>query len=295
MTSTIFFAFVILFVIIVFVGVYVYNKKNSKEIEFASAMYMTSIIKNSQFFHRMTQSDLYARNIGTTDGYIKLYNDNIRQFTNQQKSHLTHLTQEVNTSTAKSFPIMNKIQWKFAKVDVSIEKGWPHTLGDVIILSNKFFEEIDYKKQLEILLHEKIHVFQRLMPIETNNLIDAWGFSVVDKIENYPMARNNPDINNFVYCKVMKGGKKAIIQLYNSATPNGIDDSSTYMIEMQNKASKQQLTNATINILDIPSVTTQYEHPYEIMGTFIPKIILYKYDDDTSFTQATKKWLSHLS
>lgn len=260
------------------------NAPDEGNVIFVSRKYMSSIIDDSFYFLRMTPADLHARDIGSQQGYKKMYKDSIQDFEQGEKYILKTLVAKIDMYTRR-FDRLHSLPWKLCKISANIEKGYPHTLGDVIILSATFFDMSENEK-LITLLHEKMHVYQRSYPIQAEQLItNYWGFKVVDKHENYPLARNNPDINNFVYAK---DGKR-FIQLYRSKTPTSISDSDAYTISTDDKT--QQLTS---HELGIPQVVDQPEHPYEIMGTLIPQIMLHNYKDDIPMTKATIKWMNEL-
>jgi len=253
-------------------------------INFVSKSYIEQIIDDSNYFDRMNNINLLVRNVNSIPAYIKLYKDSVKDFSENEKIILTELCNSVDKYIRKSKKILN-IEWKFAKVSSDIENGWPHTLGDVIILSPDFFIIKSPTQQLTTLLHEKIHVYQRLFPIETNKLFEKWNFKPALKFDNVQMARNNPDINDLVYAK----DDKIFVQLYNSKTPNDIGDSQPYIY---NEDDKDHPINISQKDLDISKMASQYEHPNEIMATVIPKIIINDFDEKTDFFDAVKEWIS---
>jgi hypothetical protein len=231
---------------------------------------MKSVIDTSTYFENMTKLDLIARNIQTKDLYKKIYLDSIIPFSNNQKKELEYLIDDIN-NILKNYKNISLIPWKIIKILPEIELGFPHTLGDIIILSDKFFS-IPYERQKKILIHEKIHIYQRIYPIETNELIlNIMNFEI-KKQSSFVKKRSNPDINNISY------GKKNyyIAQIYNSFNPKSIVDSKAMQV---NEKTNEIIREA--NLLDemnekesnMPN-DIQLEHPYEIMASFLPYIIL---------------------
>ena len=253
---------------------------DSPQVSFPSLSQIHQVIDTSAFFQRMNKVDLVARNATTVPGYIKLYKAALMEFPQSQKTALNTLTQKVDAHIEWTKKL-NTIPWKFAKVATRIEEGWPHTLGDIIFLSDEFFK-MSQDQQVITLLHEKFHVYQRLYPLETHKLIAKyWGFTVLDTLSRLPIARNNPDINGFVYGVA----RIRIFQAYNSLTPSGIPDSRVVALNDQDEEVPYPM--------DLPSVIGQREHPYEIMACFLPEIIIKKYGKDPSpFTSATNVWMS---
>ena len=221
------------------------------------------IIDNSIYFQRMSRADLSARNATSTQAYQKLYKDSIIEFTTSEKILLLELTSKLDklTSQTKRF---KDIPWKFAKVKTTIEEGYPHTLGDMIVLSDYFFGVMKKNHQIKTLFHEKCHVFQRLFPMETHKLIaDYWLLTPIDTLNKNPLARNNPDINSFVYGTA--DGVK-FFQMYNSNLPTSIRDSTVVAIDQDG--------NKTDFPLTLPSFIEQTEHPYEIMACLLPHLFI---------------------
>jgi hypothetical protein len=243
---------------------------------------MKKIVDTSNYFGRMNHADLSARSIGTPSAYAKLYKDGILEFSAREKDLLIKLTDQVDKHTDNT-KRLSKIPWKFAKIHHDIENGWPHTLGDVIVLSGRFFQLPEHEQHVT-LLHEKMHVFQRIHPFETHVLItEYWKYSVMDVFDKIQLARNNPDINNFVYGK---DGTK-YFQQYKVDSPSDINES--HVVKMTTDGKTEPITH---DDLQLPHTVGQYEHPYEIMGSFLPKILIENYKDDLPFTSTTKAWIT---
>lgn len=259
------FIFFILIIILILLLYIILKTKTT----FVSKDYINNIIDNSQYFIRMNPINLKIRNSISIEDYIKKYKDNIQDFSNKEKNLLIQLCKSVN-KYIRFYKKINNIPWKFTKQNTIIENGFHHTLGSCIILSNDFFK-LSQKQQVIILLHEKIHVYQRYYPIETELLLKELNFKIVNKFENIPFARNNPDINNFVYSY----NNIELVQLLNESSVN-LNDS-----YIENSLEK----------LNLPLIIKQYEHPFEIMGTLIPEIIINNYNDDSIFLKKLKQLL----
>jgi len=267
-------------------------ENGNNNIIFVSKEYINIIIDESNYFNRMNNIDLLVRDVNTIPSYIKIYKDGITEFTKEEKKILNTMCNSINKNIKNTKNLVN-LQWKFAKQSSNIENGWPHTLGDVIILSSNFFNSSNQKITL---LHEKIHIYQRIYPIETNKLFIEWKFKPAIKLEKIQLARNNPDINDFVYKKEdAKGNEsktldKIIVQLYNSKNPIDISDSKPYIYN-----ENENPIPITQEDIDISNIVSQYEHPNEIMATLIPQIIINNFDEKTDFIEKTKLWiLRHL-
>lgn len=229
----------------------------------SSLEYAINVIDNSYYFERMNILDLKARNADSKQDYIEKYKSAIVAFSNEEKQKLRNLTNEAD-KVLEDFRVIYSIPWVFVKLNGSVENGYPHTLGDIIFLSDI--------PSVEVLIHEKIHVYQRMYPIETSKLIhDVWGFDIKDKQERLNNNRNNPDINSFIYGK----SDYSIVQLYDTNDPTNISESSTYKMPEHIKI------NATD--IEMPSCIKQVEHPYEMMATLIAQILTQKQCKDQSY------------
>lgn len=217
------------------------------------------------FFDDMTPADLKARSVDiastmTTDQlyyqrawYKQAYTNNIRPFTPFEKSALISLAHEAN-DLLRAFPNIMSLPWRFCKLSGETENGFPHTMSDIIFLPDGFDMGLKKDKILEILVHEKIHVFQRKFPIATRVLIhEVWNYRLADYMDRHADARNNPDLDGFVYKHKSQGAGFYMAYLANA--PPSLD-------------------NAKIKTTDGSTNTEQYEHPNERMAYEISKLIV---------------------
>lgn len=263
------FFLLILLIIISIICVIFYNSQDTIT-EYSTYDEVMKTIDESYFFERMSQRDLAARNCSSKEEYKELYKKNVINFTKHEKNELRRLVKKANV-LLENYKI-SSIKWKFCKINPIIEWNYPHTVGQIIMLP--------YIPNIQTLIHEKLHVYQRLYPIETSILIhDFWGYSIKDKIENIPNARNNPDTNSFVYGK----GDFKIAQIYEE----DLDKSNAYIINNGEKIL------ATAQELGVPMSVKQLEHCYEIMACIIPQILLNIVSKDSiKFVYDTTVWMN---
>lgn len=113
----------------------------------------------------------------------------------------------------ESYPRLHNIPWNICIFNKG-EFPFPHTHGDTIFLHQSILENAQYPDQLySTLIHEKVHIFQRLYPLETHDYLDkVLNCELVVKEEETDdkrveskksdpphSSRLNPDTNTFLY------------------------------------------------------------------------------------------------
>jgi hypothetical protein len=212
--------------------------------------------KPDDFFTAMTRSDLAARSSTSIRAYHAYYKNTIRE------APLLYMSlKKAADGILADYPKLHAIKWKLKTIDVTIENGYPHTLGDTIYLPERILRDFD----VETLVHEKIHIYQRQYKSETRELINLWGFKPTDY--KHPLQRNNPDLDGINY----RLGDQVVYQRYNSSDPKNLADSKTVTYDL-----KTQTTTfvPSASYLGFPSFVMQLEHPYEIMACMLAKVII---------------------
>ena len=104
----------------------------------------------------------------------------------------------------KSFKLLYNLPWiiKFLDSHNNIENNYPHTHNDTIFLNDKFFS-FNKKDRLSLLIHEKLHIYQRYHPISYNiilfDILNLKPLQLISTHEDYNRVRMNPDNNNILY------------------------------------------------------------------------------------------------
>lgn len=224
---------------------------------------------NQYFFRYMTPVDLKARGARTKQSYYETYVSSLKSFDFDQKTKITKLVQAADDMILRfGCKRLHVIPWKFARVD-DIESDFPHTFGDVIMISANLLQSESSNKLITTLIHEKIHVYQRMYPLETNILVQkVWGYKMFGLRNHFNLARNNPDLNGVVY-----GIKGPVLQMYRSSTPSSISDSDIKMVIMNR----------------IVRSSEQHEHPYERMAYQLSDIITNKNKEVDNYTSSWMK------
>lgn len=185
--------------------------------------------QSSTYFSHMNASDLHARKYGQDTNLIDLYVENVYPITQTQLQKLNPII-EIANSKLSIFKKIHNIPWKLAVFNATvIENGFPHTRMDVIFLPDTLFNSPSSLPDniVETLIHEKIHVYQRIYPVETNHLIcNVKGMTIYTlkyKLDNDTKnrMRSNPDINRLIYKDL---DQEPIMSLYNNKTPSSLVD-----------------------------------------------------------------------
>jgi hypothetical protein len=192
------------------------------------------------YVRNMTAADLFARKSSSQAEYIDKIKKATLSFSEDDKNKLIRCTQLADTYLRKRsqkgqtdvydmFNVYKQIAaispWKFALTSSQYEEGFPHTREDIIFISTNLVNKLDDEKQIvNTIIHEKVHIFQRLnKTLMEKQIIPAMGYilsSASDKLVK--SRRSNPDINNSVYYDPIT--ENNVIFSYRSEKPTSIND-----------------------------------------------------------------------
>lgn len=214
----------------------------------------------------------YANRLNAQDRLLRnhTHHDIITPFSYYEKMYMRVCVAMVDLKIRKYTKLRN-IPWNLAKCKEGVEKDMPHTHGEVIFVPFHFMK-VAFNSFCETLLHEKLHVFQRLYPIDTVNLyMDYWNITISD----YQMiaesnTRTNPDANGIVFSHY-DPGKNAhghFCARY-APTASSIAD---VVYAFTTDASDRKRHTTYHNILQLKSVR-QFDHANETMACLITSIV----------------------
>lgn len=238
----------------------------------------------NKYISNLNDTDIHVRDMTNYKKYI--YDKIPSDF----KRIITKDIEKINHKL-KMYKNLYDITWKIAILQINVENNLPHTHNDVIFLPHTFLK-LDDKPRSDILLHEKIHVFQRKHPIQTHFLYTKYWSVVPYGLRSYEEPlRSNPDINHIVYAYFSPDQNRhihSVATYFENA--NKIKDSyvktepSTYITN----TNKQHSTTYYTLIREYG--IKQTEHPNEVMACLITDIVLNNVEHDLTI-EWIKKYL----
>ena len=229
-----------------------------RRVVFLNRRELRQIIINDtdNYYSQFSKSDLKARHVKSPEEYKNTIEDSPTEIDiwKQMKLFLNLMLIDVKlaskiTKYANQFDVKAfiKIPWKIGFIkDNKYEDGLPHTRNDTIILPDNIITSYTSFQLRHLLIHEKIHLYQKIHPQKTKKYLTGKGFVKVTTIKKSKYnIRAKPDIDPYIY-KNQSG--KFLMAQFNSPNPSNIGDVN-YTIENSQKN----------------------EHPYEYMAIQLSK------------------------
>ena len=121
--------------------------------------------------------------------------------------------------------------------------GLPHTVDHIMIIPIEIVRTFSDERLTRTLIHEKVHIYQKMYPQDVDKYIDSKSFIKVRKRTESDRIRANPDIDDWIYMN------KEENRIYSS-------------IYVENPKS----------ITDTTTRDQRYEHPFEQMAIDISEM-----------------------
>ena len=167
---------------------------------------------SDNYIHNFNKSDLISRKVfiqnsvqNSIQNYLYQISNAAESFTDNEKIYLNKISQKANNNILNlNSPISSKlanIKFIFAKTKNRLyENGFPHTRENIIFLATPFFN-FPQQQAISTLIHEKIHLFQRLYPTDTHQYLENNGYKYLYEMtqDQTQLKRSNPDINNSIW------------------------------------------------------------------------------------------------
>ena len=194
------------------------------------------------YFKSFSYTDLKVRKIIDIQDYFKILENSLcdpdQIIINKIKDYILEIKKKVNyyiKNKSNEFEYVNlnkfnNIPWKIGFVNTNnYENGLPHTRGNIIILNkNKLMLNSDMKN-MKTLIHEQIHIYQKMYPLELDYYLKSKKFTKVKKKTQYDNIRANPDLDNYIY----KDKENNIYKAVYNKNPNSIEDIIYYPYDKQ--------------------------------------------------------------
>jgi hypothetical protein len=198
MIYTMLFPAVIIVVVVVFMAAY-------SPIEFLSPEEFGAVASRQRYFLQMTAADLHARAAPNAPAYLAWYRTNVLDWSWYERIWMRAVAAEAERAMRRrgyAHMVPDK-RWRFAKVAAVVERGFPHTHEDVIVWSEATLRD-PFWEQVQLAVHEAVHVWQRQHPDETRRDHIAHGFQPADltpeqRAHFAALRRNNPDTDLTVW------------------------------------------------------------------------------------------------
>lgn len=221
--------------ILAFIASYIYRLKREAFVPSSGIHYMTQE-ETAQFLSsdpdgyvkNMSPTDLYARRVSSAEKYVRRASGSAMNFSTEQQLRFNEACREADAffqRVAVEISLCSKklsaIPWILALTEGDkYEDGLPHTRANIIFLSSYLNEQP--KELIRTLIHEKIHIYQRLYPEEMAQLLEVRGFPRWKLRMGIPRIRANPDVDPWVYMNQDKN--EPMLALYVSDQPANISD-----------------------------------------------------------------------
>lgn len=184
----------------------------------------------------MSHVDLHARAAVSKEAYLERASKAAIDFSAPERSLLVRLSREVDRMLWRRADSLEqrigvdvntlvRLPWTFALTRASAyENGLPHTRADIIFVSTALFQKSE-SNIMRMLLHEKIHVYQRLNPSFVQASLKRLGFKKWKRLRSLgnPRLRANPDVDGWAYLSPWTGSPP-MIPLYASLKPRHVSD-----------------------------------------------------------------------
>lgn len=192
------------------------------------------------YIKNLSPTDLYARKVGSPEEYTRKAANVATNFSTKQKERYARAARDADAFLRKArvpdIDLKNvaTIPWVIGLTSgATYEDGLPHTRANIIFMSTDVDETPE--SLVQTLVHEKLHLYQRLHPDIMMACLERRGFKRWKQRMGEPRVRANPDVDPWIYIDPVT--REPMVAYYATDKP----------------------VNITDVVLDDPS----FEHPYE--------------------------------
>jgi len=214
--------------------------KNTQNVIFLNKYELSSfLIKDKDNYYKsFHEKDLIVRKISNINEYKEKIRTSTSDFSPYQKEKILFCTEKLNNTLINvKYPWFDgkkaiQTPWKFGSINGSdYENGLPHTRSDVIILPQVAIDNYSYQELTKLILHEKIHIYQKMYPKDIENYIQHNKYYKFKKRSEVIDSRANPDLNEWIY---NDSNNNTFVAIYNS-NPKSISDVTFYSNNNKNE------------------------------------------------------------
>lgn len=216
-------------------------------------------VSSRAYFHNLGTSDLLARDCDSSCSYRDRVLNSLSFLSSgdpQVKMLFEHAKQSDSICAGHLVPALAAlpaVPWKFALLNNAVEGGMPHTHSDVVCLPLSLLSE-SRDVVVRTLVHEKLHVLQRVRPNICHDYLDGAGWVRVGRKNDMHLdvlnkVRSNPDLDEFIY---KRGESCPTVSLLNGGT----------------------LTDTQVVCIHGSGERDEYEHPYEMMAYTLSHLVV---------------------
>tara|TARA_B100001027_G_scaffold208306_1_gene173470 strand:+ start:67 stop:1020 length:954 start_codon:yes stop_codon:yes gene_type:complete len=269
--------FLLIFIYLIFKHLENYSNNSDTNIKFIEKNVLYNFYNNLDYLKKMKSVNKKARNLEHKN-LVHFYSENIHNFNKKQIYLLKTLTTIINKHIDNQ---KIKNDWNYVLFK-NIENNYPHTHKKFIFLPLQFINSInsnmsilDNKYVINTLIHEKIHVLQRLYTKKFEQLYKLWHLKQVNNIKNIDklnnLVRDNPDgqSKNWVF----EYNNKIIWFncIFNSTNVNNISQVKNVGILLKKQANEYIMISKPINLMNIyefkhffGNLNGNFYHPNEL-------------------------------
>ena len=268
--SILYFIIIIFCLVILLFLYYVFRTK----VYFPSIEDVYHTIKYSKYIKSLSHIDFKIRNVIDKKHLLSNYKLYLHELTDNQKEILLFYCKVADDKLYKKNNNIAKLSWNIILFE-ELEDEMPHTHGNYILLPLSIIpktKDIENKKFIDVLIHEKYHIYQRLNynnPKFIKKMSDM-GFDIYnDKLPNNIeiFRRKNPDFD------LLYTWRKRYIPLFmldiHSET---IRDGELILYDIKENRNLTRINQSKIFKKFIDEMKNfgiskdyQMEHPYEIL------------------------------
>jgi len=219
-------------VLVVCIAYSIFYKNTSNVVFLNKNELSTFLIKDKDNYYKsFHEKDLIVRKVSNINEYKEKIRNSTSDFSLYQKEKTMYCVDKLNKILINvKYPWFNgkkaiQTPWKFGSIDGSdYENGLPHTRSDVIILPQVALDNYPHQELTKLILHEKIHIYQKMYPNDIENYIQHNNYYKFKKRSEVIDSRANPDLNEWIY---NDSNNKTFVAIYNS-NPKSILDVNFY-------------------------------------------------------------------